>query len=71
MFLCTVEALLNGYSLEGIANLFIKWYQEGDWTAHGKVFDIGNTTKMALKRLSYMSPKSRDYRMNIAMGMDL
>ncbi len=45
---CLVECLCNGFSLEAIANSFWRWYSEGYWTPHGEVFDIGNTTFLAL-----------------------
>ncbi len=31
-----------------IANSFLRWYHEGYWTASGEVFDIGNTTFLAI-----------------------
>ncbi|RRJ55009.1 ADP-ribosylglycohydrolase family protein [Paenibacillus oralis] len=52
MSLCTLEALVDGYSLTSIAGRFLMWYREGYWTPYGNVFDIGNTTKMALDNLS-------------------
>ena len=30
--------------MDAIANSFWRWYNEGYWTPHGEVFDIGNTT---------------------------
>jgi len=51
MIFCTIEALLEGYSLVSIAERFMKWHREGHWTPYGKVFDIGSTTKMALDNL--------------------
>ncbi|MEI4896962.1 ADP-ribosylglycohydrolase family protein, partial [Klebsiella pneumoniae] len=34
------------------------WYKEGYWTPHGEVFDIGNTTKLALDNIkSVPSPE--------------
>jgi hypothetical protein len=41
---CLAECLCNGFSLDAIANSFWRWYHESYWTAHGEVFDIGNTT---------------------------
>lgn len=49
---CTAESLINGYDINNMAQLFVKWYSEGYWSAHGKVFDIGNTTRRALHRVS-------------------
>lgn len=57
MILCTFEALVEGYSLTSIADRLLMWYQKG-WTSYGKVFDIGNTTQMALDYLrSVPSPE--------------
>jgi len=49
---CTAESLSNGYNLEDIGKLFIRWKQDGYWGAHHKVFDIGNTTRSAIDRLA-------------------
>jgi ADP-ribosyl-[dinitrogen reductase] hydrolase len=51
MLLCTTEALIEGCDIKRIAGRFILWYQESYWTPHGEVFDIGNTTKIALDRI--------------------
>jgi ADP-ribosyl-[dinitrogen reductase] hydrolase len=51
MMLCVLENCLNGGDARSLANLFLKWYREGYMTAGGSVFDIGNTTRMALTRL--------------------
>jgi ADP-ribosylglycohydrolase len=57
MTLCTMEALIEGYDLQKIADSFVKWYKEGYWTAHGEVFDIGLTTRNAIRNLiSGISP---------------
>jgi len=49
--LCTVDALLEGYSPERIAAKFLMWFNEGLWTPYGTAFDIGRTTRKALLRL--------------------
>lgn len=46
--LCLAECLCEGFSLSAIANSFWRWYKEGYWAAHGQVFDIGNTTFLAI-----------------------
>lgn len=57
MILCTLEALVEGYSLQSIAGKFLMWYKQGYWTPHGNVFDIGNTTRLALDNIgSVTSP---------------
>jgi ADP-ribosyl-[dinitrogen reductase] hydrolase len=45
---CLAECLSTGFSLNDIANSFFRWYNEGYWAAHGEVFDIGNTTFLAI-----------------------
>ncbi len=45
---CLAECLCTGFSLEAIASSFWRWYHEAYWTASGEVFDIGNTTFMAI-----------------------
>ena len=45
---CLAESLCDGFSLDNIANSFWRWYHEAYWTAHGEVFDIGNTTFLAI-----------------------
>lgn len=45
---CLAECLCKGFSLDNIANSFYRWYHKGYWTATGKVFDIGNTTFLAI-----------------------
>jgi ADP-ribosylglycohydrolase len=48
---CLAESLTHGFNLNDIAERFIRWKNEGYWTASGKGFDIGNTTKIAIQRL--------------------
>ncbi|MGN7823095.1 ADP-ribosylglycohydrolase family protein [Chitinophaga sp. 22536] len=49
--LCTAESLTHGYNLTHMAHTFLKWYADGYWGAHDKVFDIGHTTQRALRRI--------------------
>jgi ADP-ribosyl-[dinitrogen reductase] hydrolase len=49
---CLVEAIVEGYDIHRLANKFIKWKNEGYWTATGEVFDIGNTTRQSIINLS-------------------
>lgn len=49
--LCLADELAKGYDLEKIGQSFVKWNRYGHWTAHGKLFDIGGTTKHAIARL--------------------
>lgn len=45
---CLAECLCTGFSIEALAASFWRWYHEAYWTPHGEVFDIGNTTFMAI-----------------------
>lgn len=66
--LCLADALCEGYSLDRIARNFCAWYDRGDWTARGNVFDIGITTSLAIGKLKQgISPTEaggRDERSN-------
>ncbi len=49
MALVTADTLVtNGWDLAGMMGGFCRWLDEGFWTAHGKAFDIGATTRNAL-----------------------
>ncbi|CAD7806023.1 ADP-ribosyl-[dinitrogen reductase] glycohydrolase [Chryseobacterium aquaeductus] len=48
--LCLAEELTKGYDLEKIGESFVKWKKYG-WTAHGRLFDIGGTTRHSIARL--------------------
>ncbi|WP_265131957.1 ADP-ribosylglycohydrolase family protein [Chryseobacterium oranimense] len=49
--LCLAEELTKGYNLEKIGEGFVKWNKYGHWTAHGRLFDIGGTTRHSIARL--------------------
>lgn len=49
--LCLAEQLIKGYDLEKIGESFVKWVKYGHWTAHGRLFDIGGTTRHSIARL--------------------
>lgn len=49
--LCLAEILTKGYNLEKIGQSFVKWVRYGYWTAHGRLFDIGGTTRHSIARL--------------------
>jgi ADP-ribosylglycohydrolase len=49
--LCLAEELTKGYNLEKIGESFVKWNKYGHWTAHGRLFDIGGTTRHSIARL--------------------
>jgi ADP-ribosyl-[dinitrogen reductase] hydrolase len=48
---CLADSLCHGFSLPAIADAFCGWYYDRQWTARGKVFDIGITTQMAIEKL--------------------
>jgi ADP-ribosyl-[dinitrogen reductase] hydrolase len=49
---CLAETLATvGYDLADAARRFVNWQDEGYWTAHGQVFDIGIATAEALQRV--------------------
>jgi ADP-ribosylglycohydrolase len=53
MLLCTADSLLNHeFSLTDMGDRFVRWMNEGLWTAHGDVFDMGGTTCTALMRIA-------------------
>lgn len=50
---CLAEALCRPlFDPDDLGPLFLAWYREGRWTAHGKYFDIGGTTGEALQRIA-------------------
>jgi ADP-ribosylglycohydrolase len=57
MLLCTADSLLNHeFSLADMGERFVRWMNEGLWTAHGDVFDMGGTTCTALMRIAKGMP---------------
>jgi len=54
--LCLADALCEGMDYNRIAAKFIAWYDEALWTAGGKVFDVGITTRHAINSLKLGSP---------------
>lgn len=49
--LCLVDAINKGYSLERVAKNFMDFYEKGDFTPYGEVFDIGNSTKDSIIKM--------------------
>ncbi|NJO03543.1 MAG: ADP-ribosylglycohydrolase family protein [Bacteroidia bacterium] len=41
---CLLESLSSGDKLRAIGDHFVQWLYCNRWTAHGRVFDAGNTT---------------------------
>jgi ADP-ribosylglycohydrolase len=48
---CLAEMLCAGYDLQDLARRFLRWRDEGYWTADGTAFAVGRATDAALKRL--------------------
>lgn len=51
MTLCLIDAINKGFSLEKLADSFIKYYKDAAFTPNGSVFDIGISTKNAIKKM--------------------
>lgn len=51
MSFCLAEVLAHEYKLQNVGEAFVRWYKDGYWGAHHKLFDIGGTTRMALARI--------------------
>lgn len=51
MMLCVLQNLSEGGNTKTLSDKFLAWYLQGDYSPHGEVFDIGNTTRMALEQL--------------------
>lgn len=49
---CLAATLAKGYDLQDLANRFVNWRYHAYWTAHGNVFDVGNSTNTAIYLLS-------------------
>lgn len=48
--LCLADSLSRGLNYNDIMQNFLKWFKKGEFTPFGSAFDIGNTTRQALKR---------------------
>ncbi|WP_371367086.1 ADP-ribosylarginine hydrolase Tri1 [Sporomusa rhizae] len=49
--LCLLENITEGYSLDRLAEKFIRYYMNGYLTPFGEVFDIGNATRVAIEKM--------------------
>jgi len=56
MTFCTAEALLDGFDVERMGRNFLLWFDEGYWSADGKAFGSGGTTRAALKKIRDAGP---------------
>lgn len=50
---CLAESLYRGYDLSDLANRFITWNDRGYWAAHGRIFDVGIATSIAITKLRF------------------
>jgi ADP-ribosyl-[dinitrogen reductase] hydrolase len=44
MVYATAESIIEGYDDVYLGKKFIRWYRKGEYTPHGRMFDIGMTT---------------------------
>ncbi|WP_170270562.1 ADP-ribosylglycohydrolase family protein [Heliorestis acidaminivorans] len=50
---CLVKNIIEkGYCIEHLKDLYLKWYNEGEMTATGYAFSVGDTIKKALEKLN-------------------
>lgn len=49
--LCLIDAINKGYSVERVAKNFMNFYEKGDFTPYGEVFDIGNSTRDSIIKM--------------------
>jgi ADP-ribosyl-[dinitrogen reductase] hydrolase len=57
LLLCSVDSIVaTGGAPQDMGNRFLKWMKQGLWAARGEVFDIGNTTSIAINRIAYGTP---------------
>jgi len=52
MTLCLVDSLSKGLDYKDIMTNFLSWLEKRTYTPHGEVFDVGISTRKALKRFS-------------------
>ena len=50
MTLALLDSLKDGLDYKDIMDKFISWYDKGEYTPYGKMFDIGIATRQALSR---------------------
>lgn len=50
MMLCTIDSMVSKgkVNVKDIQSKFVQWRNNNLWTPHGEVFDIGNTTSVAI-----------------------
>lgn len=54
MTLATLDSINNGeFDLESIMRRFSQWMNKGSYTCDGKLFDIGNATRLAIQKYNH------------------
>jgi len=61
---CLADVLADGYDLQKIADSFVYWLYDNQWTARGEVFDVGIATRASIERVL------RKVRPDLAGGFD-
>ncbi len=57
LLLCSVESLAEkGFDTQDMGQRFVRWLDDGHWSAHGCVFDIGSATHRALDQIALGTP---------------
>ncbi len=62
---CLAAALTGPFTLQAMANKFVAWLNDGYWSAHGTVFDVGIATSQAIRRIE------RGTRPDLSGGFDI
>jgi len=45
LMLASAESLLEGFDAERMGQAFVGWLHGGNWRPHGRIFDVGMTTR--------------------------
>jgi ADP-ribosyl-[dinitrogen reductase] hydrolase len=57
LILCTADSLVNHeFNLADMGERFVRWMNDGLWTAWGEPFDVGCATSTALLRIAHGTP---------------
>ncbi len=56
MTLCLMESLTHGLDYGDMASTYLCWADDGYWTPHGEVFDMGRATREALVKYAHHVP---------------
>jgi len=59
MTFCTAEALITGFSARRMGLNFLRWFDNNWWSARGKAFGSGGTTRKALSAIRSGIPADR------------